>query len=151
MAAGFSIDSSNINSFSQDFLEYANINITEKSLLPKIIIDSKMNLSDISIRFLKFLDALEPFGPKNNRPVFGTTNVSIVGNPKVIGKNRDCIKFLVKQEKSIFEAIGFGLIELYEHLIKNKPIDIAYSIGENQWQGEKTVQLEIKDIKITEV
>ena len=93
---------------------------------------------------------LEPFGPKNNRPIFSSSNVEIVGNPKVIGKNRDTIKFLAKQNKSIVEAIGFGMIDSFENLLKNKPIDIAYSIGENEWKGERVTQLEIKDIKITE-
>ena len=150
MAAGFSIKSSKIESFIKEFSDYAKLNIPVENLVPKIIIDSKMNLSDISMRFLKFLDALEPFGPKNNRPIFSSTNVEIVGNPKVIGKNRDTIKFLAKQNKSIVEAIGFGMIDSFENLLKNKPIDIAYSIGENEWKGERVTQLEIKDIKIRE-
>ena len=79
-----------------------------------------------------------------------TANVQVVGIPKVIGKNRDTIKFSVKQIKTTFEAIGFGLIEYFEYLVQNKPIDIVYMIGENEWQGEKNIQLEIKDIKITE-
>ena len=150
MAAGFSIKSVDIESFVKDFSDYAKSNISSESLVPKIIIDSEMNLSDISMRFLKFLDALEPFGPKNNRPIFSSSNIEVVGNPKVIGKNRDTIKFLVKQDKSIIEAIGFGMIESFENLLKNKPINIAYSVGENEWKGEKIIQLEIKDIKIAE-
>ena len=37
----------------------------------------------------------------------------------------------------------------YEKLIQNSPIDIAYVIGENEWKGKKTIQLELKDIKLS--
>ena len=149
-AVGFGVNAVDVR-IPTEFSDYAKSNIKKENLTPKIIIDAEMNLSDISMRFLKFLNALEPFGPKNIRPVFATNNIRIVGNPKVIGKNRDTIKFIVRKNKTTFEAIGFGLIESFEDLLKNKPIDIAYSIGENEWQGEKTVQLEIKDIKIAEI
>ena len=148
MAAGFSILKKNIDQFIEQFSDYTKVHIKKENLIPKIFIDSKMNLSDITIRFLKFLDSLEPFGPKNPRPIFRSNNLQVVGNPKVIGKNRDTIKFLVKEDRATFEAIGFGLIEKFEYLVQNKPIDIVYMIGENEWRGEKTIQLEIKDIRL---
>jgi len=65
----------------------------------------------------------------------------------LIGKSYDTLKFMVKHDQSIFEAIGFNMAEHYEKLIRNEPIDIAFAIGENVWNGKKTIQLELKDIK----
>ena len=84
----------------------------------------------------------------NMRPVFTSRSLSVSGLPKLIGKNHDVLKFKVKQDQTIFEAIGFGMAEHYDKLIRNQPIDIAYSVGENEWKGEKTIQLEVKDIKL---
>ena len=74
----------------------------------------------------------------------------IEGIPKLLGKDQKTIKFFVKQNKTLFESIGFNMSDHYEKLIQNHPIDIAYVIGENVWNGKKTIQLELKDIKLSQ-
>ena len=54
----------------------------------------------------------------------------------------------MKQNKTPFESIGFNMAEHYDKLIQDLPIDIAYAIGENEWNGKKSIQLELKDIKL---
>ena len=92
---------------------------------------------------------MEPYGPGNMRPVFVSNNLFIDGIPKLLGQNQNTLKFYVKQNKTLFESIGFNMAEHYEKLIQNIPIDIAYVIGENLWNGKKTIQLELKDIKLS--
>ena len=107
-----------------------------------------MNISEINQRFLKFLHALEPYGPQNMRPIFVSRGLEVTGMPKLIGKNQDTLKFQVKKERTLLEIIGFNMAEHYEKLIQNKPIDIAYVVGENDWNGQRYIQLELKDIKL---
>ena len=83
------------------------------------------------------------------RPVFVSNNLSIEGIPKLLGRDQNTLKFAVKQNKTLIESIGFNMAEHYEKLIQNIPIDIAYVIGENLWNGKKTIQLELKDIKLS--
>ena len=97
---------------------------------------------------MKFLNAMEPYGPGNMRPVFVSRNLSVDGIPKLIGRDQNTLKFSVRQNKTPFESIGFNMVEHYEKLIQNCPIDIAYVIGENEWNGQKSIQLELKDIKL---
>ena len=59
--------------------------------------------------------------------------------------------FNVKQKDSLFEAIGFRMIDEYEKLIKGKPLDIIYNISENHWNGKISLQLEIKEIRYSNV
>ena len=94
---------------------------------------------------------MEPYGPKNPKPVFLSRNIHIDGIPKILGKDQSTIKFNVKQKESIHEAIGFRMIDEYEKLITQKPIDIAYNISENNWKGKTSTQLEIKGIKYSDV
>jgi single-stranded-DNA-specific exonuclease len=147
IAAGLSIDTDKVDDFKQALLAVANKQIKAEQLQPRLKIDSEMKLTEINGRFLKFLSSLEPYGPGNMRPIFAAKNVKVEGLPRLIGKSYDTLKFMVKHDQSIFEAIGFNMAEHYENLIRNKPIDIAFAIGENVWNGKRTIQLELKDIK----
>ena len=149
IAAGLSMNSSDFDAFKQQFLKVADEKISTDNLLPTIYVDSELNLEELNDRMIKFLYAMEPYGPGNMRPVFVSNNLSIDGIPKLLGRDQNTLKFSVKQNKTLFESIGFNMAEHYEKLIQNIPIDIAYVIGENMWNGQKTIQLELKDIKLS--
>jgi single-stranded-DNA-specific exonuclease len=92
---------------------------------------------------------MEPYGPGNMRPIFVSNNLSIDGIPKLLGQDQSTLKFYVKQNKTLIESIGFNMAEHYEKLIQNVPVDIAYVIGENMWNGQRKIQLELKDIRLS--
>ena len=149
MAAGFSINSKKIEEFKKKFLKISNKKIKKEDLIPTIKIESFLNLCDLNHRMIKFLYALEPYGPENLRPIFVTKNLYIEGIPKLIGKSQKDLMVYVRQNKILFEAIGYNMSYLYEKLIQNNPVDIAYVIGETLKKGKKIIQLEIKDIKLS--
>jgi len=130
-------------------VKYANNNIASDKLIPIIYFDMELKLEDINHRMIKFLNALEPYGPGNSRPIFITKNLKVDGIPKLLGKDQNTLKLFVKQDKTPVESIGFNMAEYYERLIQNTPIDIAYVITENEWNGKKSIQLELKDIKLS--
>jgi single-stranded-DNA-specific exonuclease len=140
---------SHFDSFKETFINIANKKISKDDLIPTINVDSELNLEELNHRMIKFLNALEPYGPGNMRPVFVSNNLSIDGIPKLLGRDQNTLKFSVKQDKTLVESIGFNMADHYEKLIQNNPIDIAYVIGENEWNGQKTIQLELKDIKLS--
>ena len=148
IAAGLSLKPDNFESFKEKFLEVAEEKILTENLTPMIYIDAELKLEDVNYRMLKFLNALEPYGPGNMRPVFVSRNLAVDGIPKLIGRDQNTLKFSVKQNKIPFESVGFNMVDHYEKLIQNSPIDIAYVIGENEWNGQKSIQLELKDIKL---
>ena len=147
MAAGLTIDEKNLEKFSILFDEYCKLNLTQDDFIPTIKIDSEIMLSDINGRMINFLKYLDPYGPKNPKPKFISTELKVNGIPKVIGKDQTTVKFKVKQNKSIYDAIGFRMIDDYEKLISGKPIDIVYNISENHWNGKTSLQLDIKAIR----
>ena len=149
IAAGLSMNSGDFNSFKKKFIQVANDKISTDDLIPTIYVDSILNLEELNSRMIKFLNAMEPYGPGNMRPVFVTNNLSIDGIPKLLGRDQNTLKFSVKQNKTPFESIGFNMAEHYEKLILNAPIDIAYVVGGNYWNGQRTIQLELKDIKLS--
>ena len=150
IAAGLTIKEDNIPAFKDRFLEIAKSKIDSSDIVPELKLDGILPIREINGRFINFLKALAPYGPGNMRPKFVSRNVSVIGTPRLIGKDCNTLKFTVKQNHAEFDTIGFGMATHYEKLLANQPIDIAYEVGENEWKGKKTIQLELKDIKLRE-
>ncbi len=146
MAAGMTIKPENLIEFEERFLEITQERITPEMMNPRLSIEEAIQFSDINTQLIESLRRLGPFGPGNMRPIFASRNVAVIGFPRIVGNNH--LKFKVRQGKTTLDAIGFGLGEHYEALVTNKPIDVAYVISENEWQGRRTLQLEVKDLKI---
>ncbi len=147
MAAGMTISKSNLPLFRETFINLANNALSESDLVGTLTIETEMKLSDINGRFMEFLDKLAPFGPGNMRPQFVSRKVEIAGKPRLVG-NGDHLKFRAKQNSKTFDAIAFNMGKHYSDLLSGKPFDLAFVVEENEWQGRKSIQLNIRDIKL---
>jgi len=150
MAAGLSVSKKHLDGFRSAFLEVANEWITDEQLQPMITLDSEIILQDITPRFMDFLDKLSPYGPGNMRPKFALLDCTITGRPKVIGKTGEHIRFQIKQGMRSISAVGFGLADKYELLITGEPLDVACVVETNEWQGNVSTQLNVRDIRRSE-
>ena len=149
MAAGLTVREDKFENFKSLFLRNANKILTNDDLIPAISIDGEMALTDINSRFMRFLEKLGPFGPGNMRPKFVSRNLSISGQPRLMG-NGEHIRFIVGQNGRNYPAVGFKLSSHYEDLIRGVPVDIAYVVEVNQWQGQSNIQLNVRDIQLSE-
>ncbi len=147
MAAGLTVSTDKLSQFKKSFIDVANEQLTEENLHATLNLDCEMTLQDITPRFMEFLDKLSPYGPGNMRPKFAIRNVEISGAPKVIGKTGEHLRFKIKQGLKTMAAIGFGLSGKYEMLITGQLVDIACVVETNEWQGNTTIQLNVRDIK----
>jgi single-stranded-DNA-specific exonuclease len=147
-AAGLTVAKEKFELFRNKFEEVVKNSITEESLSPEINIDSEINFSDINPKFIRILKQFEPCGPENMTPVFLTKNVMDTGYAKPIGKNEEHLKLFVKQNGTQpISAVGFNLGKKIEIVQGLKPFDMVYSIDENHWNGNVSVQLKVRDIK----
>ena len=147
MAAGLTLSNQKLEDFKKAFIDFANERLTKENLQATLTLDSEMTLQDITPRFMEFLDKLSPYGPGNMRPKFAIRNVEIAGVPKVIGKTGEHIRFKIKQGLKSYPAVGFGLSNKYEMLITGQPVDIACVVETNEWQGNTSIQMNVRDIK----
>ena len=90
---------------------------------------------------------MEPFGPGNCRPIFITRNVYNTGYSKIVKDTH--LRFSLKHDGIVLTGIGFGMAEKMPLLETNKPLDVIFKIDENEWNGEKTLQLKIIDLKLS--
>ena len=149
MAAGLTVHEDKFENFKSLFLRNVNKILTNNDLIPAINIDGEMALTDINSRFMRFLEKLGPFGPGNMRPKFVSRNLSISGQPRLMG-NGEHIRFIVSQNGRNYPAVGFKLSSHYEDLIRGVPVDIAYVVEVNQWQGQSNIQLNVRDIQLSD-
>ena len=147
MAAGLTLSNKKLEDFKKAFINFANERLTEENLQATLTLDSEIALQDITPRFMEFLDKLSPYGPGNMRPKFVIRNAEIAGAPKVIGKTGEHIRFKIRQGLKSYPAVGFGLSNKYEMLITGQPVDIACVVETNEWQGNTSIQMNVRDIK----
>lgn len=148
-AAGLSLLPENIEAFTNKFEAVVSSTIDDRLLIPEIIIDSAVLFNEINSNFYNILCQMEPFGPDNMRPVFIAQQVMNTGYSKIVKELH--IRFVLKQNNINFTGIGFNLAEKFYLLQLQKPLDIVFTIDENEWNGTTALQLKIIDFRLTEL
>ncbi|WP_396155023.1 single-stranded-DNA-specific exonuclease RecJ [Flavobacterium macrobrachii] len=147
-AAGMTLKEENYQNFKNAFEQEVEKTIHPDLLIPEISVDAEIELSYINERLIRILNQFEPFGPQNMTPVFMCKNVKDTGYGKTIGQNDEHLKLFIKQNNSEgFGVIGFGLGNKLELTKNQNPFDIAFCIDENEFNGNVTVQLRLKDLR----
>ena len=149
-AVGLSLKEENIPEFTKRFEQYVIDNIKPEQLSQLISIDCELDFDEITPEFVGYLRRLNPFGPGNQKPIFSTKNVYDFGTSKLVGKNLEHIKLELVDSRSevVLNGIAFNQAECFDYIKAHKPFEICYTIEENKHQGNSSIQLMVKGIKI---
>jgi single-stranded-DNA-specific exonuclease len=147
-AAGMELPPENLEAFRKRFEEVVSESISEDDLIPEIAVEAEIRFDEITASFFKILRQFAPFGPSNPNPVFLSRRVKDRGYARIVGDEH--LKLTLTQGDRTMEAIAFRQHEKLPLVSKGKYIDICYSLEENEFQGLKSIQLNIKDIKPSE-
>lgn len=147
-AAGMTLLPENIQAFADAFEYEVSQLITEEQLVPEIIIDAELNFDQVTPGFYNILTQMEPFGPENTRPVFIARNVTDTGYSKTVKEQH--LRFVVKQQNTTLTGIGFNMAPKLSLLQSHQPVDIVFTIDENEWNGGKRLQLKVMDCRLSE-
>ncbi|MEP6712073.1 MAG: single-stranded-DNA-specific exonuclease RecJ [Ferruginibacter sp.] len=147
-AAGLSMLPHNVAPFRNKFEEVVSATIDEHLLVPEIVIDAEITFPEIKESLYNIICQMEPFGPENMRPVFIAKNVMDTGYSKILKELH--VRFVIKQKEIILNGIGFNMAEKFYLLQMEKPVDIIFTIDENEWNGNKTLQLKVIDLRLSE-
>lgn len=148
-AAGLSLKEENLSAFTERLQKLAAEEIIPEQMIPQIDIDAVLDLHNITPQFMNELKRMSPFGPENPKPVFCSLGVKDYGTSKLVGKDQDHIKLELIDDRSNtpIHGIAFGMHQHINHIKAMKPFDICYTIEENTYNGNTSLQLMIKDIK----
>ncbi|MFT3903425.1 MAG: single-stranded-DNA-specific exonuclease RecJ [Niabella sp.] len=148
-AAGLTLEKHNIEAFREKFEEVVSATISDELLIPEINIDAEISFKDITQPFFNIIRQMEPFGPGNMTPVFVARNVQDSGHSRIV--KEDHIRFVVKQSDITLTGIGFGMADKFNIVSSGQPFDIVFKIDENEWNGQKSLQLRVEDIAAKEI
>ncbi|MFD2698062.1 single-stranded-DNA-specific exonuclease RecJ [Mesonia sediminis] len=146
-AAGLTLTEENYSLFKQKFEQVVQQQINPKLLEPEINIDLKLDFKSITPKFYRILSQFAPFGPGNPAPIFMSDNLKENGFSKQVGADKNHLKCSLKQSgsKHIFSGIGFNLGKHLQDLLRAKSCSAVYSLEENEWNGQTTLQLKLRD------
>ena len=147
LAAGLSIDASNIRKFSQKINEYANKVLKPDDFIPSLYIDYKLTSEDINTNTVERLKSLEPFGMGNPTPVFAFCGTRVKFMSTISdGKH---LKIVITKDGTSLDVIGFDYGYLIKELKIGDKVDVAGTLDINNFRNECKVQLIIEDIRKT--
>jgi len=144
-AAGLSMKSENFHLFKTRFEDIVSRSLPENSEIPIIEYDTEIEINEIDSKMLRLLNQMEPFGPGNMKPIFRSNNMIDNGFAKVLKEKH--LKIGAKGKSRRIDGIGFGLAHAYDAVKQGKPFDACYTIEENDFNGQKNIQLNLKDIQ----
>ena len=148
-AVGLSLREENIPEFRRRFEQYVSANILPSQLNPSYEIDANLSFGEITPEFIAMLRRLQPFGPKNPRPVFRSRGVADFGTSKLVGRQMEHIKLELVDDTcgKVFNGIAFNMAELYDGIHAGRKFDVCYTIEDNKHKGASgAIQLQVKEI-----
>jgi single-stranded-DNA-specific exonuclease len=147
-AAGLTLLEDQYNNFKHQFEKVVKESIDPQLLVPEISIDAIIELKDINPKLMRILRQFAPFGPGNMSPTFMAENLVETGYAKGVGQDEAHLKFAVTQNDCYkISGIGFNLGDKLPLVTSRKPFSAVFSIDENEWKGNVSLQLKLKDIK----
>jgi single-stranded-DNA-specific exonuclease len=147
-AAGLTMPLENVEAFRARFEEVVRATIRPEQRVPEEEVDLELALTDITHPLVRVLHHMAPYGPGNMRPTFLTRGVTVVGEPKVVKDEH--LKMALGDPAFPglkFDAIAFRMADRIDVVRSGEPFSILYVLEENEWRGNTTIQLNIKDIK----
>ncbi len=148
-AAGLSLEASRVRELRRAINDVADETLGPEDLMPRLRIDSDLTFRAITGDVAAGVASLAPFGAGNPRPVFAARRVEIIDGPRKLKERH--LKMALKQDGRIFRAIAWRAAERHDYLAEHKAaLDVAFSLEQNQYNGETYVELTLADLKRSE-
>jgi single-stranded-DNA-specific exonuclease len=148
-AAGLTLKPENLEMFVARFEAEVSKTIADEDLIPEIDVDVNIHLNEITPKFFSVLKQFAPQGPENMTPVFVTNNVLDTGWARVVGTNHLKLELYQQENPTVkFHAIAFDKGDFLSFFQKKVPLSICYTVTENHYNGNTTLQLVVRDIQM---
>jgi single-stranded-DNA-specific exonuclease len=146
-AAGFSLSADNLEKVKSEMEKLINQKLEGIELIPSVYLDAEIGLGDVDWNLWKYLDKFEPFGMNNKKPKFLIKNC-VVKDIQFLGAGKNHLKITLEKDGRMKKAIGFRMAKNFTDLKVGNTIDLVAEIGLNEWNGNRSLELYIEDLKI---
>lgn len=156
-AAGLALPVARVGELRERLQTAVGLAVTDTdALAPELELDAHLDLRDVDARFWSVLKQFGPHGPDNLRPAFWGRNLRVVGQPATCGAAKQHLRLRVTQDEggATFPVIGFNLADRYEAALasvrRGQPLEMAFTLDENNWNGRTSLQLKMDDLRLME-
>ncbi len=149
-AAGLRLPADALPAFAEQFDAHCLGLLTPEALVKELEIDAEIRLGELTLASIEGIEALEPFGMGNPRPLLSAQGLRVVGEPRFVGERKNHIQVRFSQGNLTAKAVGWNLAERLRGLTSGTACAVAFHPSINEWNGRREVQLEIKDVKFAQ-
>jgi len=147
MAAGLRIAASNVEPFTQAFVEFANNRIAGSDLTSRLRLDAQVDMHDLSLQIVQTLvHQLGPFGVGNPKPRFATDWVTLAAEPRCVGSNGNHVQAVFSQNGRVMRAIAFRQAGWIEDLKQHRCCRLAFEPIISLYTSKPTVEMQVVDV-----
>jgi single-stranded-DNA-specific exonuclease len=147
-AAGVKVRPSKLDAFRSAFIAAVARRFPNGLPAPRLPLESELPLASLTMSLVNEIEKLEPYGAENPRPRFLATDLTIDGVPRRLGADERHLSFRVRQGGASFKAIAFGMGERLDELLSaGGRCSLAFVPRINEWQGRRSVELEVVDLQ----
>lgn len=150
MAAGMTVEAESVEAFRQAMLDYAIEHLPESMLTPSVTIHATASLDELSVRTMRELERLAPFGRGNPRPTLLIPRVTLAQHAECFGRNANHLRLIVRSGSTVCRCLAWQRGEHAPTLRAGQPLDLVAHPKLNTYRGQTTVELEILDWRKTD-
>jgi single-stranded-DNA-specific exonuclease len=143
-AAGFTLATANVDVLRDRMLADIEVKLDEKELIPELSIDCEVGLGDLTYELLRFLEAIEPCGRGNPRPVLMAPRLAVLKKRRVGSEGRH-LKLTLGGRDRVFDGIAFRQGERMDSL--EPMVDVAFHFERNEYMGIESMQMNVVDMR----
>ena len=150
MAAGLKLRAGRLEEFREMFVTHAAGCIDALMLQPTLRLDAEARLASIDESLVTDFARLGPFGRGNPKPVLCCNGITLTAPPRRMGKTGDHLQLYLKQNGTMMRAVAWGAGDWCDRLQAGSVIDLAVEPHLNEYNGNRSVELQVKDLKLAE-
>jgi single-stranded-DNA-specific exonuclease len=149
-AAGLKLAEEHFPAFARRFEERCRSGLSPEQLQKQLSIDAEVPLGVLSLRVVEEVEQLEPHGVGNPRPLLLASRVRVLGEPRLVGEQKNHVQLRLVQGQTSAKAIGWNLADKARELKPNALVSVVFHPSINEWNGRREVQLELRDLTVEE-
>jgi single-stranded-DNA-specific exonuclease len=144
-AAGVTVATERMAEFKERFNDVARSRLTPEDLIPEVRVDLDIALGEATPDLEALLRHFEPFGAGNATPVLAASGVRIAEPPRVLRNGH--LKLRLTAGDTQLDAIGWGMAGIAPRLSTSTPLDVAFRLERDEWNGESRLQARLAYVR----
>ncbi|GAC1468280.1 MAG: single-stranded-DNA-specific exonuclease RecJ [Isosphaeraceae bacterium] len=146
-AAGLRMPVAHFPKFAETFELHCRSKLTTEQKEKVLTIDAEVLLGTLSHKVVQELEALEPYGIGNPRPLLVANQVRVLSEPRIVGERQNHVQLRVAQGNVVLKAIAWNMADRCKSIQADSVCSVAFQPSINEWNGRREIQLEIKDFQ----